>query len=339
MVVKPSYSDMEKPFLKDYIFSEDLPLVVINNPLMPLISIVTPSFNQGEFIKQTIESVLQQDYPNIEYWVIDGESQDDTVSILKAYESDPRFNWISESDKGQSDAINKGWSRCRGDILAWINSDDYYIDNTFAKVANIFKQNDQCSLVYGNQITIDVNGGIISENSYQVPHTEMLEQLIRPWQPTTFIRKTAIEKVGMVNPKFCYAMDWEYFLRLMSNYEFIYLPEKLSCFRLHNLSKSCSATLKFIPEILDIMNYMLENRGEYPKLTISKQELRAKFYRHISRHYYMGDRYKESLFYIWLAISAYPQITLSVLQHELPRLLLKSILPIDIYRKLSAKIA
>src|SRR6266498_4984769 len=94
---------------------------------MPLVSIVTPSYNFGGFIRATIESVLTQDYPNIEYWVIDGGSTDGTVSILTEYEHDPRFHWISERDRGQSDAINKGWSRCRGDIIAWLNSDDLYL--------------------------------------------------------------------------------------------------------------------------------------------------------------------------------------------------------------------
>src|SRR5262245_18584250 len=95
---------------------EDPPPVVVDDPSMPLVSVVTPSYNQGHFIRETIESVFAQDYPNIEYWVVDGGSTDETLSILRSYDHDPRFHWISERDQGQSDAINKGWSRCRGDI-------------------------------------------------------------------------------------------------------------------------------------------------------------------------------------------------------------------------------
>ncbi len=101
----------------DHPTPERLPPIVMNDPALPLVSIVTPSYNQGRFIRATIESVLTQDYPNIEYWVIDGGSTDETVSILREYEHDPRFHWLSEPDKGQSDAVNKGWSRCRG-VLA-----------------------------------------------------------------------------------------------------------------------------------------------------------------------------------------------------------------------------
>src|SRR4051794_35419687 len=92
----------------------------------PLVSIVTPSYNQGQFIRETIDSVLSQDYPNLEYWVIDAASTDQTLDVLRDYERDPRFHWISEADRGQSDAINKGWNRCQGSILAWLCSDDLY---------------------------------------------------------------------------------------------------------------------------------------------------------------------------------------------------------------------
>src|SRR5262245_26632601 len=99
----------------------------LDDPSLPLVSIVTPSYNQGAFIRETIESVLSQDYPKIEYWVIDGGSTDETIAILKHFEQDPRFHWMSERDQGQSDAVNKGWSRSRGEIFGWLNSDDIYM--------------------------------------------------------------------------------------------------------------------------------------------------------------------------------------------------------------------
>src|SRR5258708_6136901 len=113
---------------------DGLPKPVINDLTLPLVSIVTPSFNQGQFIRETIESVLTQDYPNIEYWVIDGGSTDETLAILREYEGDPRFHWLSEPDKGQSDAINKGLVRCHGEIFAWLNSDDVFIKEALGHV-------------------------------------------------------------------------------------------------------------------------------------------------------------------------------------------------------------
>ena len=104
----------------------------------PTVSIVTPSFNQGRFIRETIESVLSQDYPAIEYMVIDGGSTDETVSILKSYGN--RIFWISEPDSGQSDAINKGWKRATGEILTWLNSDDVYLPGAIAKAADYLQR-------------------------------------------------------------------------------------------------------------------------------------------------------------------------------------------------------
>ena len=114
----------------------------------PTVSIVTPSFNQGRFIRETIESVLSQDYPAIEYMVIDGGSTDETVSILKSYGN--RIFWISEPDSGQSDAINKGWKRATGEILTWLNSDDVYLPGAIAKAADYLQRHPNVGVVYGD---------------------------------------------------------------------------------------------------------------------------------------------------------------------------------------------
>src|SRR4051812_10184477 len=128
----------------NYPLPEQLPAPVIGDPALPLVSIVTPSYNQGRFIRETINSVLSQDYPNVEYWVIDGGSTDETITILREYEHDARFHWISEPDRGQSDAINKGWRRSRGEILAWLNSDDTYLPGAIRAHVQALRQHQDC---------------------------------------------------------------------------------------------------------------------------------------------------------------------------------------------------
>src|SRR6185295_5815973 len=117
-----------------------------------------PSYNQGRFIRQTIESVLAQDYPNIEYLVIDGDSSDETVAILREYERDPRFHWISEPDDGQSDAINKGLARCRGELFAWLNADDLLMPGALQHVAAAWRAANQPAILYGLARLIDQDG-------------------------------------------------------------------------------------------------------------------------------------------------------------------------------------
>ena len=116
---------------------------------MPRISLVTPTYNQAATIRETIESVLGQDYADLDYWVFDAGSRDGTVEILRRYEHDPRFHWVSEPDKGQSDAINKGLARCTGEVFNWINSDDYLEPGALGRVAEAFQENQGLDIVSG----------------------------------------------------------------------------------------------------------------------------------------------------------------------------------------------
>src|SRR5665647_1802387 len=157
----------------------------------PKISIVTPSFNQGRYIEQTIQSVINQNYPNLEYIIIDGGSTDDTIEVIKKYEKHISF-WISEPDKGQADAINKGFAKCTGDIFNWINSDDYYEPETFKKLSNLFTTHKAVNVVCGKEWAFnDENftertlhpGSIIKETVFETIQIGIIDQ------PCTFFRK------------------------------------------------------------------------------------------------------------------------------------------------------
>ena len=218
----------------------------------PKISIVTPSFNQGKYIEQTILSVLDQHYPNLEYIIIDGGSTDETVEIIKKYSDQITF-WISEPDKGQTHAINKGFAKCTGDIFNWINSDDYYEPGTFDKLALHFND-PSVQVVCGKEWGFDDKnpadkilhpGSLICKDVYETIQVGIIDQ------PCTFFRKNCINDFFPLDASLKYVMDrqlwWSYLLR--------YGQEKIKCtgdiftyFRLHNQSKSVGDTGLFEPE-------------------------------------------------------------------------------------------
>ena len=177
-------------------------------------SIITPSYNHSAFIKDTIESVLNQRYENFEHIIIDGGSNDGTVDILKSF---PHLQWVSEKDNGSADAINKGFSKATGDVFGWINSDDYYDENVFRKVCDIFKNNPDVELIIGDLTYIDVNHGIIlKDKTYNFDLNYLLNSsadVVR--QPGTFFRKSLFDKAGYLNTKLKYVFDFELFIRFL----------------------------------------------------------------------------------------------------------------------------
>lgn len=204
------------PSWNDYPPPDNLPSLVIKDPSLPLVSIVTPSYNQGKFIRETIESVLNQDYPNIEYWVIDGGSTDETLSILQEYDHDPRFHWISEKDAGQSDAINKGWSRCRGEILHYLNSDDWLEEGAIRRVIVRFQQSPEASFVSGSCNHTDEGGRtqkVLKSSPIKFEHL-IFDNYI--WQQATFFRRCVLEHIGYLDTRFHFVMDYEYWVRAIA---------------------------------------------------------------------------------------------------------------------------
>ncbi len=257
---------------------QSLPPVVINQPSLPLVSIVTPSYNQGHFIRETITSVLSQEYPNIEYWVIDGGSTDDTLSILKEYEHDPRFHWLSEQDQGQSDAINKGWSRCRGEIIAWLNSDDTYLPGAIQTQVNALLAHPDCEIVYGDVVYTDQDGEPLY-TFYGRPYNliEVLRLTI-PIQPTTFIKRSVCERIGPINISFRYSMDSDYWSRAAQVTNFWYEQRSIATYRLHNQSKTVADYSLFYRDWLRILDNFFANEQAARQYQQHKQALYADVY-------------------------------------------------------------
>src|SRR5688572_12269294 len=181
----------------------------------PLVSIITPSFNQARYLEATMQSVLSQEYPHIEYILIDGASTDASVEIIKKYESRLVY-WVSEKDSGQAEAINKGLARAKGDIIAWLNSDDYYLLNTISRVMQVFEENPDIIMVYGDMLAVDEQGQTINVLKYKQLSLEDLICFQIIGQSSVFFRRTALEQAGLLDTTFHFLLDHHLWLRIRS---------------------------------------------------------------------------------------------------------------------------
>lgn len=244
--------------LTTYPIPDNLPAVIIKDSTLPLVSVVTPSYNQGRYIRQTIESILSQDYPNLEYWVIDGGSTDETVSILKEYGHDPRFHYLSEPDKGQSDAINKGLVRCHGEIFAWLNSDDVYYPDILRHVVDEWLAAGEPAIIYGLARFIDEKGNDLGCCAGQAPNMD-LEKLLSfgkyyiP-QPALFFPKEYMLNAGGVDLSLHYTMDYDLLLKLAEQLSVQHLPLNVALYRLHSESKTVATADQFIHDLSVVLN-------------------------------------------------------------------------------------
>lgn len=212
------------------------------------ISIITPSFNQGKFIERTLSSVANQSGAEIEHVVFDGGSTDNTVEILKR--SNSLHYWVSEKDKGQTDAVNKGISATDGEIIGWLNSDDVYYPDAIARVLEFFRKNPQVDVVYGMADHIDINDYPFETYPTESWDFERLKDVCFICQPALFFRRRLINQFGLLDDSLHYCMDYEYWLRLgKGGVRFAYLEEKLAGSRLYADTKTLGAKIKVHREI------------------------------------------------------------------------------------------
>lgn len=205
----------------------------------PKISIVTPSFNQGKFLEKTILSVLNQNYPNLEYIIIDGGSTDNSIEIIKKYE-DKLHYWVSEKDSGQSEALNKGFAKATGEIFAYLNSDDVYANNALSFISEFFNKNRDVDIVYGNCLVIDENDKVI-KLSVALPFKlkEHLNGVFSIPQPSSFWKANVYKELKGFNLENNTCMDGEFFAKAgLHHYKFKNIDMNFSCFRIHNYSKT-----------------------------------------------------------------------------------------------------
>lgn len=218
--------------------------------MLPSISVITPSYNQGQYIRQTVESVLTQDYPKLEYIVIDGLSTDTTLTVLTPYTD--QLTLISERDKGQTDAINKGLRRAKGDIVCWLNSDDYFLPGTLQAVGRFFAENPEALWLTGDCQIVNETGLPIQEPVRQykrllraLPSFVYLGVTNAICQPATFWRRSAHDQLGFLDESLHYTMDYDWWLRLNQRQPPAVLRRPLTAFRIHTQSKGSQFEAQF----------------------------------------------------------------------------------------------
>ncbi len=219
----------------------------------PLISIVTPSLNQGRFLAETLDSVLSQNYPNLDYIVLDGGSTDDSVAVIRAREKRLAY-WRSEPDRGQAAAINDGFHRAKGAVFAWLNSDDVYLSDTLRTVANALAESINEAVVFygGCELFQDTSSSIESRPAVQFDR-ERLETTDFLDQPSVFFTRAAWEKVGPLDETLHYAFDWDWFLRAAKCCRFQRCDQILSRYRIHRQHKTGTGGLRRWEEMCEVV--------------------------------------------------------------------------------------
>ncbi|WP_228061269.1 glycosyltransferase family 2 protein [[Phormidium] sp. LEGE 05292] len=250
--------------------NQPLPQRMTDGSEWPKISIVTPSYNYGRFIEETIRSVLLQGYPNLEYIIIDGGSTDETINIIKKYEK-YLSNWVSEPDKGQTDAINKGYEHCSGDIFVWLNADDAYaISNCLQRVAEFYMQGYQ--LICGEFCALDLNGNeIIEYRDFGKSYPVNFDKYLKFWscrhlpQPAVFVATELANKCFPLDIKLQVVMDYQFFLRVLSQKpKVISVNQKWVNFKYHGQNKCLGNLSEDFNELSEISHVALLEASQLP---------------------------------------------------------------------------
>jgi glycosyltransferase involved in cell wall biosynthesis len=248
----------------------------------PLISIITPSLNQGIYIEENIKSVLNQNYPNFEHIIIDGGSTDGTIDILEKYN---HLIWVSEKDRGQSAAINKGFKRANGEIIGWLNSDDCYEPGAFFTAVRELNKTEGKYIVFGDCYLIDKNEERIGYCKGRLPHPN---NFIKYWekdytipQPAVFFYKDILNKIGYLDENLHYVMDYDFWLRISKHYQFTYIKKPIAVMRAHGQAKSSLSYEVFEREWFKILRkYSRESLSiHYLKYLLMAQNFRSNLMR------------------------------------------------------------
>jgi glycosyltransferase involved in cell wall biosynthesis len=263
----------------------------------PRISIVTPSYNQGQYLEETIQSILSQNYPNLEYIIIDGGSTDSSVDIIKRYSKYLAF-WVSEKDKGQSDAINKGFAKATGDIFTWLNSDDLYNPGVLFQVADYWTKHPDCRFLTGDGEYVDPTGRIrwYYYKAGPFSHTDLFHTCkgIRLLQPSVFFGRDAFVQAGGLENDLYYAMDLDLWLRILRKHKLHYLPICISRLRRHEKAKTWPTAVESVEkEIGKVIERYLDEIDMFNRIIVkyglSRRKARALFKRGLAQ-YFTNDR-------------------------------------------------
>jgi glycosyltransferase involved in cell wall biosynthesis len=277
---------------------------------MTLVSIITPSFNQSAYLEQTILSVLNQDYPRIEYIVIDGASTDGSVDIIRKYEGKLAY-WISEKDKGQADAIDKGFARASGEIIAWLNSDDYYLPGTVGAAVKVFDEKPDVVLVYGNMLAVDEHGETFNTLNYKQLTLEDLLSFQIIGQPAVFIRRSALQKTSGLDPAFHFMLDHHLWIRLAQHGRILHVNQTWAAARYHPEAKNRAKAAEFGRDAFRILDAVEKDVNLAPILAKVNRRARAAAHRVDARYLLDGGQSAAALSAWMKALLLHPATALA----------------------------
>ncbi len=277
---------------------------------MTLVSIITPSYNQAAYLEQTILSVLNQDYPHIEYIAVDGASSDGSVDILKKYAN--RFAyWVSEKDRGQADAINKGFARATGDIIAWLNSDDYYLQGTVSAAVKAFDENPDAVLIYGDMLAVDEHGATFNTLKYGQINLEGLLCFQIIGQPAVFMRRSALQKTKGLDLDFHFLLDHLLWIQIAKHGKILHVDQTWSAARYHAEAKNRAKAAEFGREAFRILDAAAQDGDLSPVLAKVNRRARASASRVDSRYLLDGGQPAKALSAWMRALFIHPPTALA----------------------------
>ena len=256
---------------------------------MTLVSIITPSYNQAAYLEQTLLSVLNQDHAPIEYIVVDGASKDASVEIIKKY-SDRLAYWVSEKDGGQAEAINKGFARATGEIIAWINSDDYYLPGAVSAAVKMFEANPEVMLVYGNMLAVDERGKTFNTLTYKQLTLEDLLCFQIIGQPAVFMRRSALQKTSGLDSTFHFLLDHFLWIQLAQHGKILHADQTWAAARYHAEAKNRAKAAEFGHEAFRILEAVAQDKNLAPVLSKVERRSRASAHRVNARYLLDGGQ-------------------------------------------------
>jgi GT2 family glycosyltransferase len=277
---------------------------------MKLVSIVTPSFNQASYLEQTLRSVLEQDYPRIEYIVVDGASSDGSVDVIKKY-ADKLAWWVSEKDSGQAEAINKGLARATGEIIAWLNSDDYYLPNAISRAVKIFEENPDVVMVYGDMLAVDEHGHTINVLKYKKLTLEDLLCFQIIGQPAVFFRREAYEKTGGLDTSFHLLLDHQFWIRIAQHGKILHVDQTWAAARYHAQAKNRAKAAEFGREAFRILDWAKGQAGLAEAVSSVERRARASANRVDARYLLDGGKPASALAAWMRALFIHPPTALA----------------------------
>ena len=271
----------------------------------PLVTIITPSYNQDKYLEATIQSVLGQDYPHIEYFIVDGGSTDGSLDIIKKY-TDKISWWVSEKDNGQADAINKGMRRASGDIIAWMNSDDLYLKGAVSRAVEAIEKKPDCGFVFSNVLCIDADTNITNTMRYGNWGVADLASFKIIGQPGVFMNRNILDETGLLDETYNLLLDPHLWLRIASKSDIFYVDDFWAAARYHSEAKNTAQGPNYPKDAIRLVNWMKESPELREVFKSNKNRIYAGAYDFSARYLLDSGLYGQAFIYYLRSLLKYP---------------------------------